>query len=115
MIEACEKSNDRGLPEVHAAYVEACRAPSPRAEYRWSHLAVYYAGKASDWYFLQSNPESVAFPIFKKNYEEIRQRVSQGETLKPPAVPKIADHVEQPVSKQQAREKIAALKESLKI
>lgn len=115
MIEACEKFSDRGFPDAHSAYVEACRAPSPKAEYRWSHLAVYYAGQASDWYFLQSSSESVAFPIFKKHYEEIKQRVSQGEKLKPPAVAKITDGVEQPVSKQQAREKLAALRESLKI
>ena len=115
MIEACEKFSDRGFPDVHAAYVEACRAPSPKAEYRWSHLAVYYAGQASDWYFLQSNSEAVAFPIYKKHYEEIKQRVSQGETLKPPAVAKISDGIEQPVSKQQAREKLAALRESLKL
>lgn len=94
MIRHCELQNDLGLPDPHQAYMEACRATSPKADYKWSHLAVYYAGKECDWFFLQSNSENVAFPIFKKAYERICQQLLEGRVLEKPSVPAIAETIE---------------------
>ncbi len=86
MIKQCEKISMGDLPDAHSAYIEACRAPSPKAAYPWSHPAVYYAGSRCDWYFLQSSAESVAYPIFKEKYQELCRELLQGQPL--PALPK---------------------------
>jgi hypothetical protein len=86
MVKACEAASKHGLPEAHAAYLEACRAPSPKAAQTWSHLAVYHAGKACDWYFLANNPERTAFPIFRQHYEAVCAKVRLGEQLKQPKI-----------------------------
>lgn len=81
VVSRCDMADTYGLPSVHAAYIEACRAPSPKIEYDWTHPAVYYAGRASDWFFLSSASESTAFPVFKRNYELLLARVQNGEDL----------------------------------
>lgn len=95
MIRHCEEVSDLGLPEAHNAYIEACRAPSPKANQEWSHPAVYYAGKNCDWYFLQSSNEEIAFPIFKKIYEKICQQVLQGTVLPEPKRIAIEENIEE--------------------
>ncbi len=58
MMTACQGTlSDFGLKDVHSAYVEACQAPSPKNAFTWSHIAVYHAGVACDWFFLASNTE----------------------------------------------------------
>lgn len=104
-----------GLPEARAAYTEACRAPSPKAGYDWSHPAVYYAGRSSDWHFLASTPESVAFPVFQRNYELLVQRVQDGEQLEPPLPPALPEHVTQPLSQAERRRRMAQLRRELEI
>ncbi|ODS24229.1 hypothetical protein AB835_04975 [Candidatus Endobugula sertula] len=82
VIRGClEVDNTHSLPDVHSAYIEACRAPSPKRNAPWSHPAVYYAGQQSNWYFLANNTEATAFPIFKTHYETLYQRVLNGEAL----------------------------------
>jgi len=49
-----------GLPSARSAYIEACRAPSPKSAFAWSHPAVYYAGRESDWFFLANSTERQA-------------------------------------------------------
>jgi hypothetical protein len=73
-----------GLPDAHSAYLEACRAPSPKAGVKWSHPAVYYAGRDSDWFFLSNTSEQYAFPVFREHYSNYCQRVLQGEILAEP-------------------------------
>lgn len=77
----CDAYVGENMPNAYQAYIEACRAPEPKADFNWSHPAVYYAGRASDWFFLASNTESLAFPVFKRNYEILLQRLQNGETL----------------------------------
>jgi len=115
MIKACETQSDRGLPETHAAYLEACRAPSPKASYDWSHLAVYYAGRASDWYFLQNNSEQVAYPVFRQHYQNICERVRLGEQLEPPQRPQLSQHSVSPVPKDEAKKQFMKLRQTLDI
>lgn len=96
-----------GLPDAHSAYMEACRAPQPKSAYKWSHPAVYYAGLSSDWFFLASEPQAKVFPVFKRNYEILCERVMKGEDLKMPvhkALPEKVAHILTP------KENIAHLK-----
>lgn len=113
MINHCELQNDLGLPDPHQAYIEACRAPSPKAEYQWSHLAVYYAGKECDWFFLQSNSENTAFPVFKKAYERICREVREGRTLQTPSMPAIAANSEKILDKHDNLSRLESFKKRL--
>ena len=82
MVQACLKGREiHGLPDNRRAYIEACNAPSPKAEQQWSHPAVYLAGKAAGWHLLASEPESVAMPIFEYHYEQLCRKVVSGEQL----------------------------------
>ena len=113
MIEACEKISHQELPDVHTAYLEACQAPSPKASAKWSHLAVYYAGKASDWYFLQNNTEQVAFPVFKEKYLEICHRVNLGEKLQTPSQEALPADIHTPLKPEENLQKLTSLKKAL--
>ena len=85
LLKYCDISDSElGLPDAHQAYIEACQAPSPKTDYTWSHPAVYWAGKASGWFFLANNTEQKALPVFKRNYEIICARIKHGEQLSPP-------------------------------
>lgn len=116
MIYHCERSSsEHAFPEVHAAYIEACRAPSPKAAFAWSHPVVYYTGKRCDWYFLQSNPESVAYPIFRKTYEELCQEVRNGLDLTPPQVPSIESPKEMPLDRKTSQERLKTMRSTLEL
>jgi len=85
MLECCQQGlADLGLPSAHDAYVEACRAPAPKSAQRWSHPAVYLAGRDSDWYFLANNTERTSWPVFKEHYDGYCARVLRGEALSIP-------------------------------
>jgi len=97
--EYCDKAFELyGLPDAHRAYMEACRAPKPKAEFQWSHLAVYYAGLATDWFFISSEPEDKVFPVFKRNYEMLCERVIKGEDLKAPMVKALPEEITKPLT-----------------
>ena len=116
MIHACEKtSSQHFLPDAHSAYIEACRAPSPKAAHQWSHPAVYHAGKNSDWYFLQSSSESVAYPVFKEKYEQLCEEVRNGVELNAPSAPALEEQKAQPLDKQSNQKKLKAFRESLNL
>jgi len=115
MIYHCELQNDLGLPDAHQAYLEACRAPSPKATFRWSHLAVYYAGKECDWFFLQSSSENVAYPVFRKAYERICRQVQEGLSLKQPSLPALAENNERFLDKSDNLEHLESLKKRLEL
>jgi hypothetical protein len=113
VVRRCDRADVLGLPDAHAAYIEACRAPSPKQSFNWSHAAVYYAGRASDWYFLANTPEPKAFPVFQRNYELLLKRLEQGEDLElelPTALPQ-ESVVPLPPEEQQRR--LQALKDAL--
>jgi hypothetical protein len=84
-----------GLLDPHAAFMEACRAPSPKSEHNWSHPAIYFAGRASDWFFLANNTEKMTFPVFERNYKLLCDKVIDGEDIKidlPKALPEKISH-----------------------
>lgn len=104
-----------GLPDAHSAYIEACRAPSPKAEFNWRHPAVYYAGKASDWFFLANSTESKAFPVFERNYQLLCDRVLKGETLENPLPNALPAKVSKPLDKEEQKKRMAEMRTELKI
>ncbi|HEY6528752.1 MAG TPA: replication protein P [Cellvibrionaceae bacterium] len=116
MIRYCEQADSTtAFPDPHSAYSEACRAPSPKAAFTWSHLAVYYAGKACDWYFLQTHSEALAFPVFKEKYLDLCAKIRAGLMLAPPAVQVAAALEVVPTDKKEALEKLAAIRAKLEL
>ena len=114
MIRACQGEPSKfGLVDAHQAYVEACRAPSPKAAYAWSHPAVYHAGCASDWYFLTTNAEKTAFPIFERHYLKLCERVMNGAELPAPNVPALPETIERPLSKEENAKRMEELRKQL--
>lgn len=114
MIRACQGNPETfGLPDAHTAYIEACRAPSPKAAQRWSHPAVYHAGLASDWFFLTSSSEKVAFPVFERHYLRLCEQVISGTELSQPNVPALAATLETPLSNEENQRRLASLREQL--
>jgi hypothetical protein len=85
MLECCQQGlAELGLPSPYDAFVEACRAPSPKSAQHWSHPAVYLAGRDSDWFFLANNTERTSWPVFKEHYDGYCARVLRGESLEVP-------------------------------
>ncbi|WP_339669257.1 replication protein P [Dasania marina] len=116
LIKYCEVSTgELGLPDTYQAYIEACQAPSPKTEYSWSHPAVYWAGKASDWFFLSSNIEAKTLPVFKRHYEALCERIKKGETLAPPEHLALPNDKAKPLSSEQKRERLAQLRKEIKL
>ena len=116
MIRACQGDPEKfGLIDAHRAYVEACRAPSPKAAYQWSHPAIYHAGCASDWFFLANNPEKIAFPIFERHYVKLCERVINGEELPTPNIPALPQQIETPLSKEENVKRMEALRKQLEL
>ena len=116
MIRACQGDPEKfGLVDAHAAYVEACRASTPKAAFAWSHPAVYYAGCASDWYFLASNAEKIAFPIYERHYLKMCERVMNGEQLPAPNAPALPQTIETPLSREENLKRMEDLRKHLDI
>lgn len=116
MIRACQGDPEKfGLIDAHRAYVEACRAPSPKAAYAWTHPAIYHAGCASDWYFLANNSERNAFPIFERHYLKFCERVMNGEELPAPNVLALTETIEQPLSREENQKRMEELRKNLDI
>jgi hypothetical protein len=109
LLKHCGGAGMQGLPDAHSAYREACMASSPKTDYHWSHLAVYHAGKASDWHMLASRPENQALPIFARHYRELCERVARGEQLVDPAVRRL-DKVSAPLGREENRKKLRQLR-----
>lgn len=104
-----------GLPDARSAYIEACQASSPKSEHHWSHPAVYFAGRESDWYFLASAKEQLALPVFKRNYAMICERVLAGEQLAIPLPKALPESINTPLNNQQRKQRLQTLRDELKI
>lgn len=116
MITYCQGDfASHGLPDPHRAYLEACHAPSPKAEYKWSHPAVYFAGRDTDWYLLASSPERVAFPLFREQYLRWCEKVIAGEALPEIKVARIEADTSTPLSAEENKRRLDDLRRELKI
>lgn len=110
VIARCDQCLSTNMPDAYQAYIEACRASSPKAKFNWSHPAVYYAGRASDWFFLANTPERQAFAVFKRNYEELLKRVGAGEDIRI-TIPKALEDIPKPkASQEEARQQFDKIK-----
>lgn len=102
--------NETGLPTVHRAYIEACTAPSPKADFHWSHPVVYHAGKATGWSLLAGSPEREAFPVFERNYKLLCERINKGEHLDAPLPAALPEHIDSPLTKAESRDHLRKLR-----
>ncbi|MCY0964823.1 replicative helicase loader/inhibitor [Parathalassolituus penaei] len=109
IIVRCDLASSLGVPDSWNAYLEACRAPTPKREQRWSHPIVYLAGKASDWFFLANNIEEVAYPVYERNYAILLRRLLAGEALDLPMEKGLPDHVEHPLPRQEQQQRLRDL------
>ena len=114
VVKACEEGVSLfGLPQAHEAYIEACRAPSPKSKAHWSHEAVYLAGKATGWFLLASEPEDKVFPLFQYYYHLLCQRVMRGERLEMPTQAALPEHIPQPLSGEENHARMLKLRREL--
>jgi len=101
-----------GLPDVKKAYIEACRAPSPKAKFNWSHPAVYHAGVATGWHELSCFAEDQIYPRFKTFYAGFCERVAKGESLDSPMQEALPQGVTVFLSPEENQGRMAALREA---
>lgn len=80
-VELCMGAGGLGLPGYREAYLEACRYAGEVMDAKWTHPAVYVAGKAAGWFDLRNKPEKETWPIFKQAYKDALARVAAGEDL----------------------------------
>jgi len=109
------KPEDIGLPDTKKAYLEACMAPSPKAKHRWSHPAVYHAGKETGWFELSSFPEDQIYPRFKTFYAGFCDRVAAGEKLDAPMMEALPEKVTVFLTPEQNQQRMSDLRGSLGI
>ena len=109
VLARCDVSEVLGLPAAHAAYVEACRAPSPKKEFNWSHPAVYFAGRATDWFFIANEPEEKVFPVFKRNYDLLLNRIQNGEDLEIDLPRALPQETTTPLSRDEQKDRLKNL------
>jgi len=113
VLARCDIAEVLGLPSPHAAYMEAARAPSPKKEFKWSHPAVYFAGRATDWFFIANEPEEKVFPVFKRNYEMLMQRIQSGESIELEIPAALPEQSETPLPKQEQSRRLQSLMNDL--
>ena len=114
MLECCEMSDKNGrLPCPEKAYKEACTAGSPKSSFKWSHMAVYYAGEETGWYRLRNDATSVSYPVFLENYRRICREISQGKEMPTLILAIKKDKPKSKLSKEQLKVKFKMLKKEL--
>ncbi|MCZ6830252.1 MAG: replication protein P [Gammaproteobacteria bacterium] len=114
MLECCHQSlRDYGLPDARRAYLEACRAGTPKSAQAWSHAAVYLAGRDADWFFLANNTENLTWPVFRDRYREYCGRIMAGEMLEVPAPEALPAQEHRVSSREQALAELKKIKEKL--
>lgn len=82
---------DYGLPQALSAYHEACMHADHPRDHDWSHPAVYFAGRATDWFRLRTEDKRDVMPDFEFNYRQLCQRVMEGENLEVPIAQALPD------------------------
>lgn len=80
-VDLCRMAFGEGIKSEHEAYQEACKKSGYVSSCKWSHPAVYVAGKACGWYELRTRPEKETFPRFKAEYRKALERAQAGEDL----------------------------------
>ncbi len=117
---------DYGLPDVETAYQQACQSAGIAERWKtYGHDAVRLAARETTSFTLRSMPREKAFPLFKRNYEILCNRVIAGEALEDPipkALPQTVDdhnpsgvsHKEGRQAAKQARTEVLSMVKGLK-
>lgn len=111
-----------GLPDLESAYFEAsAKSHEPNSPaMRWSHPAVYHAGRQAGWHDLHCSLTGVKNK-FEKAYRGLCQRVMSGETLTLPVVSaaalehKAGEKTRTEQEKQTAQEWLSKMRLSLRV
>lgn len=115
-VQWCQPTaEDFGLPDARSAYLECCKNSRFLDGVKWSHVGVYVAGKATGWYEFSNRPERETWPLFKRNYDVVLNRLVNRENLKaeiPLALPKQA--TTKPTEPTKVKANIAAIKAMLR-
>jgi hypothetical protein len=77
-------TSDLGVPDLRAAYQEACRHAHHPLEHQWSHPIVYWSGRAVGWFELRNLTEPETFGPFEYQYQLNIRKVRDGESLELP-------------------------------
>ncbi len=110
LIKYCGSAAAPDLPDSYSAYREACMAPSPKSNYPWSHVAVFYAGQACGWHFLANRPENQALPVFTRHYQALSDRVARGEQLAEPTTVKLEKPAAKPLDSSENHRRMQQLR-----
>ena len=114
MLESCQQSlKEFGLPDARGAYLQACRAGSPKSAQPWSHPAVYLAGRDADWFFLANEPEQKTWPVYREKYRDYCGRAMAGEKLDVPEPEALPASPGKPSSREDALAELAKIRENL--
>ncbi len=104
-----------GIPDALNAYREACNRPSPKIKQKWTHPIVYHCGVQTGWFELHELPEKRMYPVFKRNYEILTERVKNGEDLGIDVPKAIPQHIPEKTGKEKTRSRIAKMKAELNL
>ncbi|HEY9035156.1 MAG TPA: replication protein P [Pseudomonadales bacterium] len=110
ILKHCDALERGDLPEVWQAYQEACNASEPKAAYPWSHSAVYHAGNEVGWYFLSTTASERAFPVFRRVYQQLCERVAQGEVFDVTAPEALPKPIRKPLPRDEAIKRMQAIR-----
>jgi hypothetical protein len=102
-----------GLPAPQKAYEEACMAPSPKDRHKWSHPAVYHAGRLTGWHELHSMTAKEMMPRFSYNYEVLCKRVMAGENINLDVPQAIPQSIPRPLTKEENIARMEAMRKEL--
>jgi hypothetical protein len=103
-------AEDMGLASAKQAYIEACNKQMPWERQTWSSAAVYRAAVETGRFQLHTLTERECFPLFKANYEQMCDRVMNGENLDVPVRKMLAESVPNPTSPEVAKAHLSKLK-----
>jgi hypothetical protein len=114
MLNACRHVGmPAGLPNSRKAYQEACNKISPKADQKWSHPAVYFAGRDAGWHMLSNGIESKVMPVFSEIYQQYCDRVLAGEKFIIEKSSTIPELPELPATKKHNQQQLDNLKKLL--
>lgn len=114
VVRACDEGLSLfGLSVPRDAYFEACRATSPKVVFPWSHEAVYFAGKATGWFFLANEAEEKTLPVFEYHYSQLCRQVIRGESLQIDHPPALQDNPGEPLSSNENKKRLARMRKNL--
>jgi len=111
----CQDITRFGLVAADRAYEEACLAPSPKDKHKWSHPAVYHAGRLTGWSELHSMPRVQMFPRYERNYSILCKRVAAGEDLTIDIPEAIAQSISIPLTGEENHARMLKMREELGI